>query len=163
MEFLHQEVHQVRQADPAFAGVEDGLFGDRAGVYTGRHRGDLFRGQQLGVVANGLLVGVPGFCDLALPGGVPHEATPELQPFTAGVSGEERPVPVNACHPQLVIRRGAFARRVEPGQRAAGGFAGQALLGQQGYRGALAEKVDGGGYAQDAASDDGNVLGGGHA
>jgi hypothetical protein len=161
VELLHQEVHQVRQADPALAGVEDGVLRNGARVDAGRDRGNAFRCQQLRVVADGLLVGVAGLCDLPLPFGVPHQPAAELQPLPAGVGCEERAVPVHAGEAELVVGRGPLTGGVEPGQRTSGGFAGQAALGQQRHGCAFAEQVDSGGDAQDAAADDGDVLGGG--
>lgn len=160
MELLHQEVNQVRQADPAFAGVENGVVRHGTGIDAGSGCGDFFRGKQLGVVANGLLVGVPGPCSRTLSRSVPHKSAAELEPLPLGIRGEERAVAVHARNPQLVVRRGPFACGVEPGQGTAAGFAGQAALSQEDHGGAFAEQVHGGGNAQDAAADYGDALGG---
>ena len=149
----------MRQADPAFAGVEDGVFRHGPGVDAGGGGGDVFRCEQPGVVADGLLVGVAGFRDRALPGGVPHEAAAELEPLPVRVRGKERAVTVNARDPELVVRGGAFSGGVQPGERPAGGFAGEPAFGQQDDRGAVAEQVDGGGDSEDAAADDGDAFG----
>ena len=73
--------------------------------------------------------------------------------------GEERAVAVHAGETELVVRRGPFSGGVEPGERAAGGLAGQAAFGQQGDGCAFPEQVHGGGDSEDAAADDGDALG----
>lgn len=131
VEFLRQEFHQVRQAHPAFTRVEDGVFRHGAGVDTRGYGCYLGRWQQFGVIADGFLIFVAGFGDGPLASGVPHEPAAELQPLPAGIGGEERAVAVHAGEAELVVRGGAFSGGVQPGERPAGGLAGEAVFGQQ--------------------------------